>query len=118
MFGPQFVLTVSRGPGLGRGGGAGFVNRFSPLPLGNLFLTYVPFRAAYGTSNPPAHSAGITIQCCARVRMCVWAYMGGWMGGGMRSRSHLYFSCFSLVICLYSSENGIGDPDPNISAFS
>ena len=27
---------------------------------------------------PPSHSAGITIQCCARVRMCVWAYMGGW----------------------------------------
>ena len=69
---------------------------------------------------PPAHSAGITIQCCARVcaYVRVGIYGGGWMGGGIRSRAHPYFSWFSLVICLYSSENGIGDPDPNISAFS
>ena len=49
------------------------------------------------------------LRACAYVRVGIY----GGMGGGMRSRSHLYFSCFSLVICLYSSENGIGDPDPD-----
>ena len=32
--------------------------------------------------HPPAHSAGITIQCCARVRMGIYVIM--WMGGGVR----------------------------------
>ena len=73
----------------------------------NLVTTMVPPHTVRGLRFSVA-------RVCAYVRVGIY----GGMGGGMRSRSHLYFSCFSLVICLYSSENGIGDPDPNISAFS
>ena len=50
---------------------------------------------------PPAHSAGITIQCCARVCVCVYVHIWDYVDGG-GVRYCVAFAC----------KNGIGDPDP------
>ena len=46
--------------------------------------------------DPPAHGEGITIQCFARVYVCIWDYVDGdrsgilmWMWGGEESDAML-----------------------------